>query len=77
VALSITFFHQVGAAVLLVTLTLWLQYAGFTALISWVRHTVATDIHKLGPFRSAGLVKSTLAVITPPRFLAGRATPGR
>jgi hypothetical protein len=65
-AVSITFVHQVGAAVLLITLTLWLQYAGFTALIAWVRHTAATDIHKLGSFRSAGLViKSTLAVITP------------
>jgi hypothetical protein len=65
VALSITFVHQVGAAVLLVTLTLWLQYAGFTALIAWVRHTAATDIHKLGSFRSAGLViKSTVAIIT-------------
>jgi hypothetical protein len=59
-AVSITFFHQVGAAVLLVTLTLWLQYAGFTALIAWVRHTAATDIHKLRSFRSAELViKST------------------
>jgi len=65
VALSITFVHQVGAAVLLVTLTLWLQYAGFTALIAWVRHTAAADIHKLGSFRSAGLViKSTVAIIT-------------
>lgn len=64
-ALSITFVHQVGAAVLLVTLTLWLQYAGFTALIAWVRHTAAADIHKLGSFRSAGLViKSTVAIIT-------------
>ena len=64
-ALSITFVHQLGAAVLLVSLTLWLQYAGVTALIAWVRHTVETDIHKLGSFRSAGLViKSTLAIIT-------------
>jgi voltage-gated potassium channel len=65
VALSITFVHQLGAAVLLVSLTLWLQYAGVTALIAWVRDTVETDIHKLGSFRSAGLViKSTLAIIT-------------
>ena len=63
--MSITFVHQLAAAVLLVTLTLWLQYAAFTALIAWVRHTVATDIHSLGSFRSAGLViKSTSAVIT-------------
>jgi hypothetical protein len=65
VALSITFVRQVGVAVLLVTLTLWLQYAGFTARLAWVRHTAATDIHKLGSFRSAGLViKSTVAIIT-------------
>jgi hypothetical protein len=65
VAVNITFVHQVRAAVLLVTLTLWLQYAGFTALIAWVRHTAATDILKLGSFRSAGLViKSTVAIIT-------------
>jgi hypothetical protein len=65
VALSITFVHQVGAAILLVTLTLWLQHAGFTALMAWVRHTAATDIHKLGSFRSAGLViKSALVILT-------------
>jgi voltage-gated potassium channel len=65
VALRISLVHQVGAAVLLLALTLWLQYAGFTALIAWVRHATATDIHKLGSFRSAGLViKSTVAVIT-------------
>ena len=63
-ALSIAFLHQLGAAVLLVTLTLWPQYAGFTALIAWIRRAVASDIHELGPFRSAALVvRSTAAVI--------------
>jgi hypothetical protein len=59
-----SFIHQVGVALLLVTLTLWLQYAGFIALIIWVKRAVARDIRRLGPFRSAALVvQSTTAVI--------------
>jgi voltage-gated potassium channel len=58
------FVHQLGAAFLLVTLTLWLQCGGIAALITWVRRAVAGDIHNLGPFRSAMLVvQLTTAVI--------------
>jgi voltage-gated potassium channel len=56
--------HQLGAAVLLVTLTLWLECGGIAWLITWARRTVAGDIQKLGQFRSAALfVRVTTAVI--------------
>jgi voltage-gated potassium channel len=59
-----TFFHEVGTAVLMVIVTLWLQCAGLAALIVWVRRAVAGDLHRLGPFRSAVLVvRLTAAVI--------------
>jgi voltage-gated potassium channel len=48
--------HQLGAALLLVTLTLWLECGGIARLITWARRAVAGDIHKLGRFRSAALV---------------------
>jgi len=56
--------QQTGTALLLVTLTLWLQSAGSAALIAWVRSAVAADIHKLGPFHTAALVvRLTMAVV--------------
>src|SRR5579871_6986721 len=56
--------HQVAAAFLLVTLTMWLECGGIATLITWARRAVAGDIHKLGPFRSAALVvRVTSAVI--------------
>lgn len=59
-----TFFHEIGAAILLIILTLWLQCSGLAVLILWVRHAVAGDLHRLGPFRSATLiVQLTAAVI--------------
>jgi hypothetical protein len=59
-----TFLHEAAVAVLLVALTLCLQYAGLAALIAWVRRALATDIHNLGPFHSAGLmINSTVAII--------------
>jgi voltage-gated potassium channel len=59
-----SFFHEFGAAVLLVITTLSLQYDGIMALIIWVRHAVAGDVHRLGPFRAASLVaRLTVAVI--------------
>jgi voltage-gated potassium channel len=50
------FAQQAGAALLLVTLTLWLQSAGSAAFIAWVRSALVGDIHKLGPFHTAALV---------------------
>src|SRR6266446_3682655 len=48
--------HHLGVAILLVTLTLWLECGGIAGLIAWARRAVAGDIHKWGPFRSAALV---------------------
>ncbi len=57
--------HQVGAAFLMVTLTLWIQSAGIAALLAWVRQATEGYIHKLGPFRVAALfVRVTGAIIT-------------
>jgi len=56
--------HQLAAAFLLVTLTMWLECGGIATLITWARRAVAGDIHKLGAFRSAALVvRVTTAVI--------------
>jgi len=59
-----TFFHQFPAAVLLVTLTLSLQFAGVAALINWLRRSLTGNIYQLGPIRSAALVlKLTIAIV--------------
>jgi len=59
-----TVLHQVGAAVLLVVLTLCLQCAGLAVLITWLRRAVASGIYRLGPFHSATMImRSTAAVI--------------
>jgi voltage-gated potassium channel len=59
-----TLFHEIGMAVLLIILTLWLQCGGLVALIFWVRRVVAGDLYRLGPLRSAALiVRLTAAVI--------------
>jgi voltage-gated potassium channel len=61
----VTLFHEIGTAVLLIILTLWLHCIGLAALIFWVRSVVADDLHRLGPFRSAALmVRLTAGVIT-------------
>jgi voltage-gated potassium channel len=59
-----TFLHEIGIAVRIVIITLWLQSVGLVALIHWVRHALASDAHRLGPFRSAVLVvRLTTAVV--------------
>ena len=56
--------REIGIAVLVVMITLWLQSVGLAALIHWVRNAFANDAHRLGPFRSAVLVvRLTAAVI--------------
>ncbi|MGA8596220.1 MAG: potassium channel family protein [Bryobacteraceae bacterium] len=58
------FVRQVGASVVLVTLTLSLQCAGMTALIVWARGYLAKSSYRFGPFRCAELmVKITTAMI--------------
>lgn len=59
-----TLIHQIGAAILLVSLTLLLQVSGVTALIEWLKHVVARDVDKHGPAYSATLVmKSTVTIV--------------
>ena len=48
--------REIGIAVGIVIITLWLQSAGLAALIHWVRHALASNAHRLGPLRSAVLV---------------------
>ena len=50
------FLHRVGAELLLITLTLWLQSAGVAALIAWVRRALREEMHTMGAFRLAALV---------------------
>jgi voltage-gated potassium channel len=50
------FVREASAAVVLVTLTLSLQCAGMAALIAWGRTSLAPDVHRLGPIRSAVLM---------------------
>jgi len=57
-------FNQIGAAVLLVSLTLLLQVSGVTALIEWLKRVLTRDVKKHGPIYSATLVvESTVAIV--------------
>jgi voltage-gated potassium channel len=59
-----TLLREIGVAARMVIVTLWLQSAGLAALILWIRRALASDLHRLGPFRSAVLVvRLTAAVI--------------
>ncbi len=59
-----TWLQQIGAAVLLVVLTLCLQCAGVAALISWVRTVASDDIQQVRMSYSAALVmRATIAII--------------
>jgi voltage-gated potassium channel len=55
--------REIGIALRTVIVTLWLQSAGLAALIHWVRRTLATDTHRLGPVRSAVLVVQLTAAV--------------
>ncbi len=58
-----TFLEQAGAAILLVSLTLFLQCGGAAALIIWIRSSPREN-HKVRVFRCATLVmQTTIAVI--------------
>ena len=59
-----TWIQQIGAAVLLVVLTLCLQCAGVAALISWLRTVALEGIQELRMSYSAALVmRATIAII--------------
>jgi voltage-gated potassium channel len=56
--------RQASAAAILVTLTLCMQTAGMTALISWARARLSRKCDTFGPFRSAMLMmRFTTAII--------------
>ena len=62
--LTMTLFNQIGAAVLLVSMTLLLQVSGVTALIEWLKRVLTRDVDKHGPSYSARLVvPATLAIV--------------
>ena len=48
--------NQIGAAVLLVSLTLLLQVSGVTGLIEWLKRVLTRGVDKHGPIYSATLV---------------------
>jgi hypothetical protein len=59
-----TLLQQAGVAILLVLITLSLQCAGVSALITWLRSVAARGLHDLRMFHSAALVmQTTVAVI--------------
>lgn len=56
--------REIGVAAWIVIVTLWLQSAGLAALILWIRRTLASGLHRIGPVRSAVLVvRLTASVI--------------
>ena len=58
------FLHRIGAELLLITLTLWLQSAGVAALMAWVRRALGRETRKIGAFHSAALlVRLATAVV--------------
>jgi voltage-gated potassium channel len=57
------FARQASAAGVLVTLTLSLQWAGMGVLVAWARTSLAADVHRLGPFRSAVLMVRFITAI--------------
>jgi hypothetical protein len=62
---TMTFARQAGAAVFLVTLTLWIQCAGIAVLISWARESVERGIARLSSLHAAVLMIrfSTLVIV--------------
>jgi voltage-gated potassium channel len=60
----VSLFREIGIAVCMVVVTLWLQSGALAVLILWIRRAIAGDLHRFGPFRSAALVvRLTGAVI--------------
>lgn len=61
--LTMILFNQIGAAVLLVSMTLLLQVFGVTALIEWLKCVLTRDVDKHGPSYSARLVVPAMLAI--------------
>jgi voltage-gated potassium channel len=51
-----TFARQFGAAVFLITLTLWIQCVGIAALIHWARASIERGMARLNPLHGAILM---------------------
>ena len=58
-----SFFREAGAGIVLVALTLWLQSAGMTALIHWVRIGFAHGMDRAGTVHSTRLLVRFTTVI--------------
>ena len=59
-----TFLHEIGIAVRIVIIHCGCSLSGSQRSYIWVRHALASDAHRLGPFRSAVLVvRLTTAVV--------------
>ena len=56
--------HRTGAAVILVTLTLWVQCAGMGVLICWTRTFIERRTTKLSPWHSAVLMVRFASAMT-------------
>jgi voltage-gated potassium channel len=57
------FARQATAAILLVSLTLWLQAAGMAVVIHWARERITEGIRHLDPWRSSVLMIQFTAVM--------------
>ena len=62
---TMTFAHEAGVAVLLVTVTLCIQCVGIAVLIRWARGSIERGVARLSPLRAAILVIrfSTFAMV--------------
>ena len=59
-----TLLREIGVAGRMVIVTQWLQAAALAVLMLWIRRALASDLHTLGPFRSAVLVVRLTAART-------------
>ena len=55
--------NQIGAAILLVSFTLFLQVSGVTALIEWLKRVLTRDPSKHGPIYAGRLVVESMIAI--------------
>ncbi len=45
-----TLVREIGIAIRMAMVTLWLQSVGLVGLILWIRRALASDLDRLGPF---------------------------
>jgi voltage-gated potassium channel len=64
-----TFARQAGTAVVLVTLTLWIQCAGIAMLIHWARASIERGVARLSPLHGAILMIRFSAFVIVLQFL--------